>query len=171
MSKRTALLVGIAAVVSSIGIGTAGYAVGVAAAPSVITAKTTDAVVTTTAQTALNATPATLQVIASLSLPKGHWVLHADNSAVANGTATDFVRCQLVSGSTELVQNSTNIGSSSGLPLVAQVTETAAVSLTSTTVVEDACEHDGTNGATDYIDPGATLWAHKAASLVATTTP
>ncbi len=111
-----------------------------------------------------------------MKLTKGTWVLHADNTVVNFGDS-DYTRCALISGTTSLNAHATMVGNPGGPgsqgpgTILATLSETASVTLTSGTVISVQCSHDTSNGSTPYVDTGAVLWAHRGTSVVATTTP
>jgi hypothetical protein len=149
------------------GLALAGTAAGAAFAlgNSSVTSRTTDAIITTTANTNLSSTGGAETVIESLSLPKGKWILHADNTVV-DFTGGIIDRCAIFSGATSLDSHAV----SGGLGAIFGDSESAAAVLTGTTTVSVQCEADS-SGSTAYIDAGADLWAHKASSLDSETTP
>ena len=157
----------------------AAVTVGVAAASAAgalaesVTGITTDATVRTTGHHSLSATGGVEATVATLTLPAGNWILHSDDSIVAGGTS-DVVRCWIVVTSKSVhVGHGTDAGTGSGKPFIATISDTAAVTLTASTVVKNTCSHDNTTGSAAYfiVDPDATLWAHKSTSLVSTTAP
>lgn len=107
-----------------------------------------------------------------MTLPPGRWVLHADLS-VYNKGPSDFVGCVIGDTGTPslnthrtVVGDPTVKGNVGPAPLVALISETAAVTVKTSTRVFVKCEHDTARGASPYIDPGADLWAHQSAYLV-----
>ena len=157
----------------------AGASTGIAFAmerASSVTSTTSDAVIKTTASTNLSSFGGVQTVVESLKLPKGSWVLHADNTIVNYGPS-DYARCTLFSGATNstahaaMVGDGAQSGNQGPGTTVATLSETDSVTLTSGTVVSVQCEHDISNGAVPYVDGDATLWAHRATSLVQQTTP
>ena len=141
-----------------------GLLVAAQAGPSGAAITQNDFVVRTTSATLLSNTANVKSTVASLSLPAGNWVIHADDSAVGLNSIADVVRCNLVVG-TRSASHATEVGNSSGYPLVATVGITIGVRLTTATTVFNRCWHDNTTGSSYYIDPDANLWAHKTASL------
>jgi hypothetical protein len=170
MRKKSRLIAGTLGGLLLVG-ATAGATYAVQA-ESGVTSSTSDALVTTTASTNLSASGGVSTVVESMKVPKGTWVLHADNTVV-NFANSDYTRCALVSGTTSLNAHATMVGGSGGAGSVvlATLSETASVTLTSGTIISVQCSHDSTNGATPYVDTGAVLWAHRGTSVVATTTP
>jgi hypothetical protein len=131
----------------------------------------------TTANTNLSTAGGVYSVVESLPLPAGKWVVHADNTMVNFGPS-DYTRCQLFSGATGLpgghaamVGDPQLFGSQGPGAYVATVSETDGVVLTAPGTVSLECGHDNPNGSTPYIDAGAVLWAHHAASLAQLSTP
>jgi hypothetical protein len=97
--------------------------------------------------------------VIEVQLPAGKWVLHAD--LTVSGDA-DYYRCAIVKGpnATKLVQASTYI--SAGADTIGLTT---AVKSTRGFVGGIICWHDAPLAHTPTVEPGATLWAHKTASL------
>jgi hypothetical protein len=107
-----------------------------------------------------------------MTLPAGRWVLHADLS-VYNKGPSDFVGCVIGSTGTPnlnahhtIVGDPTAKGNAGAAPLMAVISETAAVTAKSPMQVFVKCEHDNAHGSAPYIDAGADLWAHQSAYLV-----
>jgi hypothetical protein len=143
-----------------------------AASSSTPTAGRGDTIATTSANTNLSATGGVETTIATVALPTGSWVLHASGDVVNFGPS-DFTRCQIVVGSTQIAAVSTLVGdpTATGNQGPAGLLSTFALvggAVNATTTTELAalrCEHDTTNGSTPYVDGGASLWAHKTTSL------
>jgi hypothetical protein len=154
---------------------TTGIAVAVETSSSV-NSSTSDAVVKTTAGTNLSATGRQFTVIESFKLPKGSWVLHADQTTVNFGPS-DYVRCVIANGATSLDGHSSLVGdgtqSDNNGPgtFASTMSETGSVTLTSGSEISVQCEHDHSNGSVPSVDPDAALWAHRATGLVQLTTP
>ncbi len=111
------------------------------------------------------------QVIA-MTLPAGNWVLRADES-VYNKGPSDFVGCMIGDAATPslnshraIVGDPSRHGNVGPAPLMTVISETAAVTLTTSARIFVLCEHDTARGASPYIDPGADLWAHESAHPV-----
>jgi hypothetical protein len=107
-----------------------------------------------------------------MTLPAGRWVLHADLS-VYNKGPSDFVGCVIGATGTQnlnahhtIVGDPTVKGNVGAGPLMAIISETAAVTTKTSTQVFVKCEHDNAHGSAPYIDAGADLWAHQSAYLV-----
>jgi hypothetical protein len=107
-----------------------------------------------------------------MTLPAGRWVLHADLS-VYNKGPSDFVGCVIGTAGTPslnahhtIVGDPTLKGNVGSGPLMAVLSETAAVTTKTSTQVFVKCEHDNAHGPVPYIDAGADLWAHQSAYLV-----
>jgi hypothetical protein len=107
-----------------------------------------------------------------MTLPPGRWVLHAELS-VYNKGPSDFVGCVIgdsdtpsLNGHRTIVGDPTIKGNVGPASQMAFISETAAVTVKTSTRVVVKCEHDTARGATPYIDPGADLWAHQSAYLV-----
>ena len=105
-------------------------------------------------------------VVQTMTLRAGDWVVTSEDNAVGLNQPTDVVRCGLrTAGDAFHVTHATQIGNADGYPFVAMLSATVGLHLTGNTVVENFCLHDAANGATYYIDPEATMWAHKASDL------
>ncbi|WP_058041812.1 hypothetical protein [Streptomyces roseifaciens] len=109
--------------------------------------------------------------VVSESVPAGSWVLSANATLVSWGPS-DYTRCMLYSGNTNIGGASTIVGSpgpgSAGTgTFVTTVSVHGAFSSTSATTVSLRCGHDQDRaaGAAPYVDPQATLWAHRSESL------
>ena len=140
---------------------------------SAVNASTSDALITTSASTNVSIVPT---MVESMKLPKGTWVLHAD-STVVNFGPSDFARCTIFSGGGAVNAHATMVGiqgetgSQGPGTILADLSETGSVTLTSGTVIALECSHDDGNGSTPYIDTGSVLWAHRGTSVVSTSTP
>jgi hypothetical protein len=158
-------------------LATVGLTAGIAYASGAISSTTTDATIMTTANTNLSPVGGLNTVIESLTLPAGKWIVHADNTMVNFGPS-DYTRCGLFRGTTALpgghasmVGDPNAFGAQGPGVYVATVSETNGIVLSVPTKVSLGCGHDTSNGSTPYIDAGATMWAHRATSLVQLTTP
>jgi hypothetical protein len=99
-------------------------------------------------------------------LPAGDWVLSMDLTAVMTGNAADFVRCGLYKDNNLLSVQATAVGG--GLrTAAANISTTAALHAANSFAANIKCTHDHNQAAQNvpYIDPGATIWAHKAGNL------
>jgi hypothetical protein len=142
-----------------------------AAAAGTPTASKTDTIVTTTTSKHLSATSGTLTTIIQMNLPPGAYVLQASGDLV-NFSQSDFTRCQIavagtqVAGVSALVGNPALAGAKGAAGLLAPFSLTGgAVNVTGGNVsAQLRCWHDNT-GATPYVDPSASLWAHKTTGL------
>jgi hypothetical protein len=142
------------------------------AASSTPTASKTDTIATTTTAVHLGATGGVLTTVATLNLPPGAYVLRGSGDLVNFGPS-DYTRCQLFAASTHIAGVSTLVGNPdasgawgaagilSPFSLVGGVVNPGPGSIVATL----RCSHDHSNGATPYIDPDATLWAHKTRGL------
>ena len=167
MKFSRATIVGIAVTATLLSGG-----IAYAATSSTPTASTTDTIVTTTLNEGLSATGGVPTTIATLNLPPGAYVLHASGDVVNFGPS-DYTRCQIVVGSTQAATVATLVGNPakpgalepagdlSGFALVGGAVNTT----TSPVQAILRCSHDHTNGATPYVDSGASLWAHKTNGL------
>jgi hypothetical protein len=107
-----------------------------------------------------------------MTLPAGRWVLHADLT-VYNPGSSDVVGCVIGDSATPslnwhrtVVGDPTLRGNVGPAPLVALISETAAVTVKAPTRFFVKCEHDTARGASPSIDAGADLWAHQSGYLV-----
>lgn len=143
-----------------------------AASADTPTATKTDTIATTTTGVHLSATGGILTTIATLNLPPGAFVLHASGDLVNFGPS-DYTRCQIFVAGTQIAAVSTSVGdpSVSGARGPASrlspfaLTGGAVNPTTSTVLAALRCSHDVSNGATPYVDPDASLWAHKTNGL------
>lgn len=115
--------------------------------------------------------------IMTLKLPAGKWILHADQTMVNFGPS-DYGGCSIgdtansnLNTHRTIVGDPNATGASGPASFVTVLSETAAVSLSASSTVTVACEHDDSNGATPSIDPNADLWAHRSSHLVITQLP
>lgn len=111
-------------------------------------------------QAPLSSTGEVESTVASMTLPAGNWIVHADDSVVGN--VPDIARCWLHAPGAPVVGHATQL-----VPYVATVSETIGFKLSSPGVVTNTCSHDSTVPTSDYfyVDPEATMWAHKVRSL------
>jgi hypothetical protein len=174
MFTRMSRILAVTAVAAAAGASWAGIA---NAAPKASSASVTDYWEQTTSTVSLSSTGGTETPIMTLSLPKGNWVLHADQTMVNFGPS-DYAGCSIGDTANDnlnthrtMVGNPAASGAQGPAALVTVLSETAAVSLTAKTTVTITCEHDTSNGATPYIDANADLWAHRSSNLVITQLP
>ena len=99
--------------------------------------------------------------VTSVTLPAGNWVVHTDSTAVGLNQIADVVRCFIVAPGLK-TGHATEVGNASDYPIVGQISVTAALTLTEQTVVRSRCHHDNNTGSNYYIDPQASIWAHRA---------
>ncbi|MBZ4318320.1 hypothetical protein [Streptomyces huiliensis] len=109
--------------------------------------------------------------VVSESVPAGSWVLSGNATLVGWGPS-DYTRCALYAGESAVGAASTMVGSptsgSAGTGVyVATVGIHGAFSSTGSTTVSLRCGHDQDRaaGAAPYVDPQATLWAHRSDAL------
>jgi hypothetical protein len=145
------------------------------AASTAVTTSATDTVVTTSHSVALSPTGNATTPIATLTFPKTSaptdYVLTAQGDAVNFGPS-DYTRCALVVNGTQIGQVNTIIGApadsgaegAAGLVSPFSLARGVSVPAAGGTGILQ-CWHDKTNGATPYVDPGASVWAHRTTSL------
>ncbi|MBF6049943.1 hypothetical protein GO001_32975 [Streptomyces sp. NRRL B-1677] len=109
--------------------------------------------------------------VVSETLPAGSWVLSGNATLVGWGPS-DYTRCILYAGGTVVGGATTMVGNpgsgSAGTGVFAATVSTqGAFSSTSPTTVSMRCAHDADRaaGAAPYVDPQATLWAHRTDGL------
>lgn len=111
----------------------------------------------TTVQTDLPATKDATTLVLQISVPAGRWLIQAKTQAVNFGNA-DIVRCQLNKGNSTVLDGSgTQVGSTSGLPLVAMLVNQAVTKTTAATNIKFLCSHSETAQSGIYLDPGSSL--------------
>jgi hypothetical protein len=126
-----------------------------------VTSTNTDAVRTTTVNKPINVAANTPTTIVSITLPAGAWVLTGDASTVSPNGEGSILRCGVYRGTTRL-----DVSSRSTATFVGAQSATAALRTTSPFVGSLKCsQDDAVSGSPNLVDAGATLWAHKAASL------
>ena len=93
-------------------------------------------------------------------LPAGDWVLSLTATAVDLG-GSDVVRCGLFKDNHQLNMAGTSVSKNANV--AAMITTTAVVHSTTSFAADIKCQHDRpASGQLPYIDPGATLVAHRA---------
>jgi hypothetical protein len=99
-------------------------------------------------------------------LPAGDWILSMDLTAVTLGNQADIVRCGLFRDNNLVSYEATSIGTYLGT-LAQNISTTAAIHSTTSFLANIKCIHDRDQSGQNvpYIDPGATIWAHKAVNL------
>ena len=132
-----------------------GVAYGVSAAP---TATATDSVAHSSAGSVLH-------------LPAGKYVLSGAGDLV-NWGPSDYSRCKILVGSTQIAAVSTIVGSPAGAGNFGAAAFVSPFALTGGVSVGSAgadaslqCWHDSTNGSQPFVDPNASLYAHRTSSL------
>jgi hypothetical protein len=160
----------------AIALATAGASYAFTAAGEV-TSTTKDALSETTASVNLSKVGGTPVVIASLSLPKGSWVVSSEETLVNFGPS-DYTRCRIDANGSQIASGTTMVGNSAlsggqgpgtyvaGRGLVGSFVGTASETVTL------ECSHDHNTPSSEgpgYVDPGAVLWAHKSTNLSGTT--
>ncbi|MCP2256445.1 hypothetical protein LX15_000128 [Streptoalloteichus tenebrarius] len=126
-----------------------------------------DVVRQTTSAVKLQSTGGVQTTVLSTSLPAGSWVLSSNASLVSWGPS-DYTRCTLfvnetvVGGAATMVGAPSPNGEQTGV-YVATVSAHGAFTSGATTTVSLRCSHDHTRAASEtaYVDPSATLWAHR----------
>jgi hypothetical protein len=158
------------AVVTALAAGTA-YA-----ASSSVTASSTDTVVKLTSGAKhLSTTGGTMTTVLTLTLPTStngtHYVISA-NGDLVNFNQSDYTRCQIVVNGSQIAANSATVGdpnqsgSVGAAGLVVPFSMSGGVAVPSTGgTAQLRCWHDSTNGAAPYVDPNASMWAHRTNSL------
>lgn len=142
----------------------AGIGVAYGATSNEITASTQDVVLQTSAATPLPTMGGQNTTVLSVRLPAGSWVVTSDAVAVNFG-ANDIVRCGIYRGAVQLSGMSAEVATGH---VVADIPTTGGFIRTTGSKVTLQCWHDA-DVAGEYIDPGATLTAHKSTSLVVQT--
>jgi|SRR4051794_33493751 Flp pilus assembly protein CpaB len=133
-----------------------------------------DAVAETSSSVLLSQSGGTPVTVTSLSLPAGSWVLSSQLSLVS-WSPSDYARCQIVAGSNQIASGTTMIGdpdapgAHGASTFVAGRGLIGAVRSTTPFVASLRCSHDSAMTAPPYVDPGATLLAHKSGSLYGST--
>lgn len=106
----------------------------------------------------------------TLSLPAGRWVLSASGDLVDWGPS-DYTRCRIQVGGRQIAATSTMVGNGAAVgahgpaSFLSPFSLTGAVSLTSPAAATLDCWHDATVSSGAYVDPNASLYAHKSGSL------
>jgi hypothetical protein len=106
------------------------------------------------------------------SLPAGSWVLSSNATLVSWGPS-DYTRCGLYAGDTPLggattmVGDPTSPGGSGASVFVATLSVHGAFTSATDKKITLRCLHDSNRPPTGtaYVDPGATVWAHKSDRL------
>jgi hypothetical protein len=161
--RRGAVALGVA--IAAVGGGAAAWA-----ATGSVTASATDTVVTSTSAHSLSVNGGTFTDVLDVSLPAGYWVVSADGNLVDWGPS-DYTRCHITVGGTQIAAVSTMVGNGSAsgahgpASFLSPFSLTGGVTLTSPATATLQCWHDETVSTSGYVDPGATLWAHKTGSL------
>ncbi|SHF87070.1 hypothetical protein [Streptoalloteichus hindustanus] len=140
-----------------------------ASGPSVKSDLTTgeDVVRQTTANVRLQPTGGTPATVLLVSLSPGSWVLSSNVTLVSWGPS-DYTRCGLyvnekgVGGAATMVGGPSPSGEPTGV-YVATLSVHGAFTSGENTTVSLRCAHDHNRTASEaaYVDPGATLWAHR----------
>jgi hypothetical protein len=165
LGRYRRVMVGSAAVVALLGAG-----VGVAnASSSGVSPRTHDVIRRNLTQIPLSPSGAVRVTVEAVTLPAGQWVLSSKESVVNFGPS-DYVRCGLVGGSsdinwaTSVVGDPSQSGSVGAGTLVATLTEFGSVSSKQPIDVSVQCDHDTSTpagAASPYVDADSALWAHK----------
>lgn len=157
----------VAAAVAAVTVGS-----GVAyAATNAITSTTQDVVASTSGSRTLGTDGGVPTTVLKATLPAGSWVLTL-HASVVNFGASDYTRCMLFRGTTNLggatatVGDPAQSGAAGPAALVSTVSFAKGLTLPGAATVSVQCSHDSTNGAAPYLDGGASLVAHKSSSLV-----
>jgi hypothetical protein len=116
----------------------------------------------TTAITPLTIAAATLTPIIQITVPAGTWRVIA-KASVVNFGASNYLRCVVRSGATQIDSATTMVGEAGGQPAVATLTNVGLITTGLTTVFSLQCLHDfGANGI--YVDPDAKLNVERVSS-------
>lgn len=139
------------------------------------TAATEDTLMQLAAIKNLSTTGGATVTILTASVPAGSWIISGTASLVNFGPS-DYTRCQVVAGSTQVGASTTMVGNP-GLAggqgpaaYVANLTATGPVTSSVPFTASFNCwhDHDTPIGAgPPYVDGGASLWVHLSAGLVA----
>jgi hypothetical protein len=146
-----------------------------AAAPGPAAPAGRDIVASSASNTNLSTTGGAVTTIVAMKLPASssqtHYVLAAQGDIVNFG-ASDYTRCNLVVNRTQVAAVSTIVGNPAATGAQGPAAFLSPFSLTGGVDVPASgatavlrCWHDNTNGATPYVDVGASVWAHQTASL------
>lgn len=164
--KTRRALCAIGAGISAVAVGASAYA-----ATSTPTASATDTVARSATSHTLPATGGSLATVLTLRLPAGKYVITAGGDFV-NWGPSDYSRCRILVGSTQIAAVSTIVGSPDGAGSNGAAAFVAPFALTGGVSVGSAgatahlqCSHDQTNGSQPYVDANASIWAHRTASL------
>ena len=109
-------------------------------------------------------------VVLSLSLPAGRYLFHADGNLV-DWAASDYTRCHIMVGSKQIASVSTVVGAGSvdgkdgPASILSPFSLTGAIAITAPRTATLQCWHDIDVTDPAYVDPGASMWAHKTDSL------
>ena len=166
----TKWLVVSAVVVAGMAGAGAAYA-ATANATGAVGSTTSDVVVSTSASKTLSKTGGATVTIASVTLPKGSWVLTLHASLVNFGPS-DYTRCSLyqsstnVGGATATVGDPVGTGSMGPAAYVSTISFATAIRTSANAAISVRCYHDTTNGSAPYVDGGASLVAHKSPNVV-----
>jgi hypothetical protein len=134
-----------------------------------VTASTADTVVSSTSSRALSVNGGVMTDVLEVTLPAGHWVVTGGGDLVDWGPS-DYTRCRIVVGATQIASVSTMVGDGSAAgghgpaSYLSPFSLTGGITLTAPTTANLQCWHDATVSSTGYVDPGATLWAHRTSS-------
>lgn len=168
MALHRGLVVLIAGVTAAATVG------GIAqAGPRTASLGTADDVVRQTSRgVSLSPTGGVQTTVIAQSLPAGAWVLSSNVTLVSWGPS-DYTRCSLYAGDAQVGGATTMIGNpnapdgSGAAVFVATLSVQGAFSSTSDKDISLRCGHDSNRPAngTAYVDPGATVWAHKSDAL------
>jgi hypothetical protein len=163
------MIVAVIALMAAIG-GVAAAAPGGPVAPA-----GRDIVASSSSNTNLSPRGGAMTAILEMKLPAStrqtHYVLAAQGDLVNFG-ASDYTRCNLVVNGTQVAAVSTIVGNPAANGAQGPAAFLSPFSLTGGVDVPASgatavlrCWHDNTNGATPYVDVGASVWAHQTASL------
>jgi Flp pilus assembly protein CpaB len=166
---RKTRIAAVAAAAALVPVGGAAYA-----ALNTVPTTANDAVAETSASVPLSQSGGTPVTVTSLSLPAGSWVLSSELSLVSWGPS-DYTRCQIVANGNQIASGTTMVGDPNvagahgASSLVADRGLIGVVRSSTPFGASLRCWHDSTMSSPPFVDPGATLLAHKSGSLYGST--
>jgi hypothetical protein len=167
MNTRTIRRVAVTFGVSAIAIASAAAAF---AATTGVSATRTDTVVTASTAHGLSPSGGVFTDVLTLNLPSGKYVIQANGNLV-DWSASDYTRCHITVGSRQIASVNTVVGAGSvdgkdgPAAILSPFSLTGAIAIKAPRTATLQCEHDIDVTDPAYIDPGASMWAHKTDSL------
>lgn len=119
-----------------------------------------------TAATPLSTSGGVLTPVLQVGIPAGTWRV-LGKSSVVNFGASNYLRCFVRSGATQIDSAATMVGEGGGMPSVATITNVGLITTTTTTVFSLQCLHDF-SAVGIYVDPDAKLHVERVSSGVST---